>query len=86
MRVSELLGKDVIDMHNGIKLNTLETCELLFDEQSGRIISLLMPDNPTLLHIFQEHKLQMIPWGAIKKIGTELILVDYTEKRQELFE
>ncbi|WP_110953118.1 YlmC/YmxH family sporulation protein [Anaerosinus massiliensis] len=76
MRISELYGKEIINMNDGVKLNIVDECELLFDEKSGKISSILLPAKHSLFPFLSESKAHMIPWRAIKKIGNEIIIID----------
>jgi YlmC/YmxH family sporulation protein len=75
MRFSHMSGKEIIDCNKGEKLGMLGSIELIFDEQSGRIETLIIPFSPWLNFRKQKQEIQ-IPWHRIEKIGEETILIN----------
>ncbi len=76
MRLSDLAGKEVINLGDGSRLGVVDECELTFDGQTGRIQSLVLPGRSGLLNFFGENRRSSIPWQAIRRIGDEVIIVD----------
>lgn len=76
MRLSDLSGKEVINLSDGGRLGIIDDCDLCFDAKSGRIESILLPARSSLLHIFSEKRGSEVPWHAVKRIGDEVIIVD----------
>nr|WP_092067767.1 YlmC/YmxH family sporulation protein [Dendrosporobacter quercicolus]NSL46764.1 YlmC/YmxH family sporulation protein [Dendrosporobacter quercicolus DSM 1736]SDL63187.1 sporulation protein, YlmC/YmxH family [Dendrosporobacter quercicolus] len=76
MRLSELTGKEVINIGDGGRLGIIDDCDLSFDAKSGRINSLMLPNRSGFFNLFSDHKTSAIPWPAIKRIGDEVIIVD----------
>jgi YlmC/YmxH family sporulation protein len=77
MRLSELGLKEVVNLNNGGRLGILADADLVIDEGSGKIISILVPDRRLSLRIFGVEKNSMdIPWEAIRKIGYDMIIVE----------
>ena len=75
MRLNDLMGKEVINIGNGARLGILNDCELSFDEKTGKIYSLILP-NKGLFNFLGETQHEVIPWQSIKRIGEEVIIVD----------
>lgn len=71
MRLSELNGKEIINLVDGRKLGVLYDSEAVVDINQGMIHSLLL--NTRRAWLFQ-HQTE-IRWTAVKKISAELILV-----------
>lgn len=76
MRLSHLSGKEVINLSDGSRLGIIDECELTFDGTSGRIHSILLPNQNRFLTFFSENSPSNIPWQKIKRIGNEIIIVD----------
>ncbi|MEN6411153.1 MAG: YlmC/YmxH family sporulation protein [Veillonellales bacterium] len=76
MRVSDLSGKEVINLGDGARLGIIEECELSVDCKSGRIHAILLPNRSGFLTIFSDNRHSAIPWRAIKRIGDDVIIVD----------
>lgn len=78
MRLSDLSGKEIINLGDGGRLGVIDDCDLRFDSKSGRIESIMLPARSSLLHLFSEHRGQEVPWYAVKRIGDEVIIVDFS--------
>jgi YlmC/YmxH family sporulation protein len=77
MRLSELGEKEVVNLNNGGRLGVLADSDLVIDEGSGKIISLLVPDHRLSFKLFGVEKNAMeISWDAIRKIGYDMIIVE----------
>ncbi len=76
MRLSNLSGKEVINLGDGARLGIIEECELTFDYKSGIIHTIVLPKKNGLFSFFSDIKSSTIPWQAIKRIGDEVIIVD----------
>lgn len=83
MRLSELRGKEIIDLNDGIRIGTIEECELYFDEETGEIRSMLLPGKNSLMRFLQAEKPTAVPWTAIKKISNELVIVNASRYGKE---
>lgn len=73
MRLTDLNGKEIINLADGRKLGVVYRPEALLDLREGRVESLLVSSGGNWLW----RKEMEIPWSAMKKISEELILVDY---------
>lgn len=76
MRLSELNGKEIINISDGMRLSFIHECEMVFDERDGRIHSLLLPPKNSFGTFFNANKAVVVQWKNIKKIGEEIIIVD----------
>ncbi|MBL0388967.1 YlmC/YmxH family sporulation protein [Tumebacillus sp. ITR2] len=73
MRLSELAGKEMIDMQSGTKIGSLGGADLWVDEETGRIDSILLVP----AGFFSKRREEtVIPWDAIVKIGPDMIILD----------
>lgn len=72
MRLSELAGKEVIDVKTGDRLGVIQKSELLVNTQKGTVEALILVKQGWS---GQEKVIQTIPWRDIQKISEELILV-----------
>lgn len=76
MRITDLTGKEVINIGDGSRMGVIDECELIFEGKSGRIQALLLPGRSGFLGFFSDSRNASIPWNAIKRIGDEVIIVD----------
>lgn len=77
MRLSELGEKEVVNLNTGGRLGILADSDLIIDEETGKIISLIAPDRRLSLRLLGIEKNGIeIPWDAIRKIGYDMIIVE----------
>ena len=75
---SDLRYKEVIDVHTGFRLGYV--CDAEFDDKEGRLISLITPGRSKLFGLLGREDDYVLPWTAIVRIGTDIILVDIQDK------
>lgn len=73
-RIYDLRQKEIINVKDGCRFGYL--CDLEIDITCGRIVALIVPAPGKILGLFCREKEYRIPWDCIKKIGTDIILVD----------
>ncbi|HOB40052.1 MAG: YlmC/YmxH family sporulation protein [Limnochordia bacterium] len=74
MRYSELSGKEIVCIDEGIRLGVVDRTDLIIDLRTGEVQSIVIPYGSRWFR----PKLIVIPWRGIKKIGRDLIIVDLT--------
>lgn len=75
VRLSELIGKDIVNINNGSRLGTVADSDLVVDMESGAIDSIILPSRGGIFSIW-DHSNLTVPWSAIRKIGSEVIIVE----------
>lgn len=80
MRYSELAEKEMVNVFDGRRLGVLGNYDLLVDEQSGRIISLVQEKRSFFGARGNEELI--IPWSTIKRIGDDVVIVDTARQRE----
>lgn len=75
LRLSELSGKEIVDVKKAERLGILGQTDLEIDEKTGQIQALLIPSLKWfgLKRVGGEVR---VPWRHIKKIGTDMIIID----------
>lgn len=77
MRLSEFIGKEIVNIRDGTKLGILGEADVLFDGETGAIEAIIVPSRSGLFRgLGADRQALIIPWTAVKKIGGELIIVD----------
>lgn len=76
MLLSELGGKEIVNLNDGGRLGMLAESDVIIDENTGKIISLLLPDKRVQFKFFGEREDIEIPWNSIKKVGDDMIIVE----------
>ncbi|NLL47458.1 MAG: YlmC/YmxH family sporulation protein [Firmicutes bacterium] len=72
MRYSELAGKEIICIDEGIRLGVVDHTDLILNLRTGEVESIVIPYG----YRWFKPRLIVIPWHGIKKIGRDLIIVD----------
>lgn len=84
MRLSELVGKKIINLSDGDILGTVGDSDLMIDAEDGTIKSLIIPYRATgKLMMRSEKKEFTIPWESIRKIGAEVLVVEVNDFYRE---
>ncbi len=85
MRLSDLSGKEVINLGDGARLGVIDECEVTFDANTGRIDALIIPSRTGVFSFFSENRSSTIPWQAIKRIGDDVIIVDLNNSFDRMY-
>jgi YlmC/YmxH family sporulation protein len=76
MRLSELNGKEIVNLYDGARMGIIGNCDLVIDENTGKIIYVLIPNRKTILFSFGERSSSEVSWDAIKKIGPDIVILE----------
>ncbi len=76
MKLSELMGKEIVNIYNGARLGTIGDSDLVVDGQTGNIDSIILPGKIGILNLLKEKGYMEIPWKSVRKIGDEFIIVE----------
>lgn len=79
MRLSKLYGKEIVTLPDCERLGYLGDCDMLIDNETGKIKSLIIPENKGFFNFFIEKKYLEIPWERIKKVGSDMIIIDLAD-------
>lgn len=85
MLLTELAGKMVVNLQDGELLGDVGDADLLIDETTGEILSMLMPVKSTLLNRWFDRSYLTIEWSAVRKIGRKVIVVDLGQEHSSLW-
>jgi len=84
VRLNELVGKEMVNIYDGMRMGTVGDSDMLIDEESGLIISIILPNRNNALSFWVDRQKMVIPWEAVKKIGREVIVVDVNNTHMRL--
>jgi YlmC/YmxH family sporulation protein len=76
MLLSELGGKEIVNLNNGERLGIIADTDIIVDEKTGKIMSLLIPDRKIQFKLFGNNRELEIPWESIRKIGNDMIIIE----------
>lgn len=76
MRLSEVGDKEIIDLKNGSRHGQLWDAEMLFEKETGKIKSILVPNMQSKLSFRGSSEYLQLPWSSIVKIGNDIIIFE----------
>lgn len=76
MLLSELGGKEIVNLNNGGRLGIIADTDIIVDEKNGNILSLLIPERKFQFKLFGNIQEIEIPWDSIRKIGQDMIIIE----------
>ena len=74
-RFSELRNKEIIHVCEGCRLGYYLN-DLCIDTDTGRVTAIMVPGPCRFLGLFGRDSDYIIPWGCIRRIGEDIILVE----------
>ncbi|WP_210363870.1 YlmC/YmxH family sporulation protein [Bacillus sp. REN3] len=79
MKLSELGGKEIVDVNRAERLGILGQTDLEINEQTGQIEALIIPSLKWFGFRKQGGEVR-VPWKHIKKIGADMIILDFPDE------
>ena len=77
MNLSELVGKEIVNIVSGERLGVIGECDIIIDETTGKILALSIPRERGFFGIKRDRGDLEIPWRNVKKIGNDMIIIEY---------
>ena len=78
MRLSELGGKEIVDVNRAERLGVLGQTDLEINEKNGQIEAMIIPTLKWFGMKKQGGDIR-VEWEQIKKIGQDMIIIDLKE-------
>ncbi|MGG0359154.1 YlmC/YmxH family sporulation protein [Bacillus tropicus] len=79
MRLSELSGKEIVNLERAEKMGVLGYVDLEIDEKDGQIQALIIPVGKWGGFKKEPQEIR-VAWRQIKKVGHDMILCDITDR------
>lgn len=77
MRLFELGQKEIVNLNNGGRLGLIADSDFLISEETGKIISLLVPEKRLGFRLLGlDTNGTEIPWNTIRKIGFDMVIIE----------
>lgn len=76
MRMGELVGKEIVNICNGSRLGVVGDSDMAINVDSGEIQSIILPRKSNFINLWIERQNLVIPWEAVRKVGSEVIIVE----------
>ena len=74
MRMSELQRKDIVNINDGRIIGKIIDADI--NDSDGSLVSLVIEKNKYLRNIFSSENDLLIKFDQIKKLGSDVILID----------
>ena len=74
LRIYDLRQKEIINIKDGTRFGFVADLEI--DEEKGEIVKMIVPGPARVFGVFGRDAEYCIPWGKIKQVGDDIILVD----------
>lgn len=74
-RISDFQIKDIVNIADGKKLGNMTDLEI--NTTTGKIEAIIVSNSSRWMGVFGRDQEIVIPWHKIKKIGTDVILVEH---------
>jgi len=84
VRLNELVGKEMINIYDGMKIGTVGDSDMVIDQETGNIVSIILPNRGNALNFWANRQKLVVPWQAVKKVGREVIVVDLDNTHMRL--
>ena len=75
VRASELQAREVINISDGCKLGAIVDVDI--DMENGKLQAIVVPGPKSMFSLFNRNDDIVIGWDKIKRIGRDVILVEY---------
>ncbi len=76
MKMSEFIGKEIVNIFDGARLGTVNETDLIIDAATGSVESIVLPNKQNVFSLRLKSSPIIIPWEAVRKIGSQLIVID----------
>ena len=80
-RIAELQDKELVDISTGTKYGYISDLEI--NIENGSIENIVVYGKPRACGLLWRNSDTVFPWSAVKRIGSDLILVDGRVKSPE---
>ncbi len=84
MRLSELEGKEIVNIYDGMRLGTVGESDLIINCETGEVVSIILPNKGNFINLWVDRQKLIIPWDTVRKIGREVIVVELDETHPRL--
>jgi len=74
--LGELIGKEIVNLYDGTRLGVVGESDFTIDAASGQVQSIILPRRANLFTLWMDRQQLVIPWEAVKKVGSEVIVVE----------
>lgn len=88
MLLSDLAGKEIINLYDGAKLGLVGDADLAISS-AGAIEAIILTSRSGFGGFLgnmaeRERDILVIPWQVVKKVGSEVIIVDINQKTDRM--
>ena len=77
MYLSEIAGKEIVNLVTGERLGVVGECDIIIDEATGNILALSIPRERGFLGLRRDKEVLEVPWRNVRKIVNDMIIIEY---------
>ncbi|WP_455543892.1 YlmC/YmxH family sporulation protein [Intestinibacter sp.] len=77
MYLSEIAGKEIVNLVTGERLGVIDECDIIIDEATGDILALSIPRARGFWGLRKDKEVLEVPWRSVRKIGNDMIIIEY---------
>ena len=77
MYLSEIAGKEIVNLTTGERLGVVGECDIIVDEVTGDILALSIPRERGCVGLRKDKEVLEVPWRNVRKIGNDMIIIEY---------
>ena len=71
MRLNELIGKEIVNIYDGMRMGTVGESDMVVDQETGNIVSIILPNRGNAFNFFADRQKLVIPWETVKKLAAK---------------
>ncbi len=79
MKLSQLVGKEIINLSDGARLGVTNESQFIIDTESGKIHSITISVKKSVGMFSKTVDSLVIPWSSVKRVGEDLLIVEIPE-------
>ena len=64
MRLNELIGKEMVNIYDGMRMGTVGDSDMVIDEESGQIVSIILPNKGNAFNFWTDRQNWSFPGGG----------------------
>lgn len=76
VRLSQLTGKNIVNIYDGVRLGVIYEPNLTFAPETGQLEALMVGNKGGLSSLWGDRAQMEIPWHTVHKIGQEVVIVN----------
>lgn len=81
-RITDMRCKEVINISDGERMGYIY--DVMFSAETGRITAVILPGRSRLMGLMGREEDTVIPWECIKRVSSDIVLVDVKDNLNKI--